>query len=210
MRITIFGGTGPTGLHLVKRALEEGHDVVAYARTPGKLPQHSALAVVEGQLADADRIESSIAGSDAVLSLLGPGTKAADIPPLLTGYRNIVAAMNQHSIRRLVALGTPSITDPADRKDWKFALLVKLVSTLQPTAYNAIVSIGRIVRQSDLDWTIVRVPFLSNGPRTDRVNVRQVGQKSGLRLSRANVAAFVLEQATDTTYFREAPFLSDR
>ena len=103
------------------------------------------------------------------MSLLGPGTNAADVPPLVTGTRNIVAAMHEHGVRRLVATGTPSISDEADSKDWKIGLLVKLISRFQPVAYDAIVTIGRIVRESGLDWTIVRLPFLSNGPRTTRI-----------------------------------------
>lgn len=210
MRISIFGGTGPTGLLLVDQALAQGHDVVAFARTPSKLPRHERLSVVEGQLDDAEQISAAVAGSEAVLSLLGPGTKAAEAPPLVTGTRNIVAAMNAHGVRRLVATGTPSMSDPEDGKDWRVGLLVKMISRFQPVAYDAIVTIGRTVRESGLDWTIVRLPFLSNGPRTDRINARQVGEKGGLRLSRANAAAFVLQQATDTTYLHQAPFITDK
>jgi len=210
LRITVFGGTGPTGLLLVQQALTQGHDVVAYARTPSKLPRHERLSVVEGQLDDADKVAAAVAGSEAVLSVLGPGTKAADVPPLVTGTRSIVAAMREHGVRRLVATGTPSINDDADSKDWKIGLLVKLISRFQPVAYDAIVTIGNIVRESRLDWTIVRLPFLSNGPHTDRINARRVGEKGSLRLSRANAAAFVLQQATDTTYLHKAPFITDK
>ncbi len=209
MRVTIFGGTGPTGQLLVEQALSEGHDVVAYARSPHKLRQRTGLTAVEGTLEQSDKIASAISGSDVVLSVLGPGTNAADIPALITGYRNIVAAMQQHGVRRLVALGTPSITDPADTSDRRVGLLVTLIRTFQPTAYNAIVTIGEIVRQSELGWTIVRVPLLSNGPRTEHVNVRNIGGKGGLRLSRANAAAFILAQASDTTYVGAAPLISD-
>jgi len=210
LRISIFGGTGPTGRLAVEQALADGHDVVAFARTPSKLPRHERLSVIEGQLDNAQKISSAIAGSDVVLSVLGPSTKKADVPPLVTGYRNIVAAMHEHGVRRLVATGTPSIADDADDRDWKVGLMVKLVGVAQPAAYRALVDIGRIVRESGFDWTIVRLPFLSNGPRTARINVRQVGAKGGLRLSRANAAAFLLEQATATTYLRKAPFISDK
>lgn len=209
MRISIFGGTGPTGLLVVEGALADGHDVVAFARTPSKLPQHDRLSVVEGQLDDTEEISAAIMGSDAVVSLLGPSTKAADAAALVTGYRNIVAAMHTHGVRRLVVTGTPSITDDADGRDWKVAAMVKLISIVQPAAYRALVDIGGIVRASGLDWTIVRLPFLSNRPRTTRINARQVGAKGSLRLSRANAAAFILEQVTATTYLRKAPFISD-
>lgn len=210
MQLTVFGGTGPTGLLFVEQALAHGHDVVAFARTPSKLPQHPRLSVVHGTLDDAARISDAIAGSEAVLSLLGPGTNAADALPLTNGCRNIVAAMHKHGVRRLVAVGTPSISDDTDGKDWKVGLLVKLIKRFQPTAYEVIVTIGRIVRESGLDWTIVRLPLLTNGPRTARINAHRVGQRGGLRLSRANAAAFLLEQVTSMTYLHQMPYITDK
>jgi putative NADH-flavin reductase len=210
LRISIFGGTGATGLLLVDQALSRGHAVVAFARTPSKLPRHDRLSVVEGQLDDFEKVAAAVAGSDVVLSLLGPGTKSADVPPIVAGTRNIATAMRQHGVRRLVASGTPSMRDPVDENDWKVSLLVKLIKTFQPAAYKAIVEIGRTVRKSDLDWTLVRFPLLSNGPGIGEVNARNVGQRGGLRLSRANAAAFMLQQAADTTYLRKAPLISDR
>ena len=108
MRITVFGGTGPTGLLLVEQALAEGHDVVAFARTPSKLPRHERLSVVEGQLDDSEKVSAAVAGSEAVLSLLGPGINAAGVPPLVAGSRSIVAAMHEHGVRRLVARARPA------------------------------------------------------------------------------------------------------
>ncbi|WP_327725555.1 NAD(P)H-binding protein [Streptomyces europaeiscabiei] len=210
MRITVFGGTGPTGLLLIDQALTEGHEVVAYARTPSKLPSHRRLTVIEGPLDDAPAIGTAVRGSGAVLSVLGPGTKKTDIPPLITGYRNIVTAMRDHSVERLVAMGTPSITDPADGKDPRVGLMVAGIRTFQPTAYRAIVTIGRTVRESGLQWTIVRLPLLTNGPKTAAVNVRNVGGKGGLLLSRANAAAYFLAQAADSTQIGRAPFITDK
>lgn len=210
MRICIFGGTGPTGLLLVNDALLAGHNVVAFARSTTKLPRHQRLSIVEGHLEQADAIARAVGDSDAVLSLLGPNTNAADTAPLVTGYRNIVSAMQEQTPRRLVAIGTPSMPDDADGHDWKVHTMVSLIRRFQPVAYAAIVNIGQVVRQSELEWTLVRVPFLTNGPRTATVNVRSVGQRKGtLRLSRANAAAFILQQATDDTYLRQAPFISN-
>ncbi len=210
MRITVFGGTGPTGLILVQEALTEGHNVVAYARTPAKLPLHERLTAVEGQLDDTRAIAEVVDGSDAVLSVLGPGTNKKDAPPIVTGTHAIVAAMREHGIERLAVIGTPSIPDPEDGKDLRIRLMVKAIRTTQPTAYDTIVTTGKIVRESGLKWTIVRVPLLSNGPKTETVNARHVGRKGGLRLSRTNAAAFLLRQASDPTWVGQAPFVSDR
>ncbi|MFJ9706319.1 NAD(P)-dependent oxidoreductase [Streptomyces sp. NPDC101234] len=210
MRMTVFGGTGPTGLLLINQALAEGHEVVAYARTPAKLPIRQGLTAVQGELDNAEAIAEAVRGSDVVLSLLGPGTKKADVPPLITGCRNIVSGMRKHGVERLVAMGTPSITDPADGTDMRIGLMVAGIRTLQPAAYDAIVTNGQIVRESGLKWTIVRFPFLTNGPRTASINVRNVGGKGGLRLSRTNAAAYFLQQATDPSQVGRAPIISDK
>jgi hypothetical protein len=131
---------------------------------------------------------------------------------LATGYRNIVAAMHEHGVERLVAMGTPSITDPADGKEPMVGLMVTGIRIFQPTTYRAIVAIvaiGQIIRASGLKWTIVRFPWLTNGPRTASVNVRNVGAGGGLRLSRANAAAYFLEQAADFSQIGRAPFVTD-
>ncbi|MEV1047543.1 NAD(P)H-binding protein [Streptomyces sp. NPDC049916] len=209
MRITVFGATGPTGLLLIDQALAQGHEVVAYARTPAKLPSRSGLIIVEGQLADAAAIARAIEGSVAVLSLLGPSGKKEDAPPVVTGTRNIVAAMSEHGVKRLVAMGTPSAADPFDRKDLRVGLMVTAIRKFKPAAFQTIVSVDRVVRKSGLRWTIVRFPVLTNGPRTAGVNARRVGDKGNLRLSRANAAAYFLDQLTDETQIGRAPFVTD-
>jgi hypothetical protein len=76
-------------------------------------------------------------------------------------------------------------------------------------AYRTMVGIGQIVRASDLDWTIVRVPLRIDGPRTGRTDVGTVGDNAGIRLSRANAAAYFLQQAQDTTRIGQAPLITD-
>lgn len=71
MRITVFGGTGPTGQLLIKDALAAGHQVTAYARSPAKLPERNRITAVERQLTDADAVAAAIQGSEAVLSVRG-------------------------------------------------------------------------------------------------------------------------------------------
>lgn len=64
------------------------------------------------------------------------------------------------------------------------------------------------IRDSGLKWTIVRVPLLTNGPTTATINVRTVGDKGGVRLSRANAAGFLLQQAADSAHVGQAPFIT--
>lgn len=210
MRLTIFGGTGPTGQLLINQALSQGHEVIAYARTISKLPSHPRLTAIQGTLQDAAAISGAVEGCEAVLSLLGPGTKREDIPALVTGYGYLIAAMKEHGVKRLVAMGTPSIVDPADGKDIRIRAMVAGIRTFQRPAYDSIVAFGDLIRRSGLDWTIVRFPILTNGPQTPAVKARYVGQHGGLTLSRANAAAYFLSQAADTNQLGKAPFVTNR
>jgi uncharacterized protein YbjT (DUF2867 family) len=208
MRITIFGGTGDTGRLLVGKALAAGHDVVAYARSPEKLEAHDRLEVVEGTLEDADAIARAVDGSAAVLSLLGPTRDKAQSPPLVTGTEHIVHAMRDHGVERLVAVATPSASDPTDGRDWRIRAMVAGIKLTLRTAYDTIRAMDATIRSSTLDWTIVRVPFLVDG-EDERVRVRQIGEPGKLRLTRRALASFMLDQVDDSTWSKQAPFISN-
>jgi hypothetical protein len=98
---------------------------------------------------------------------------------------------------------------PNDRFDFKFKLLVTLIKVGMRGAYNEIVTIADAIRTSELDWTLVRMPFLNNKPKTGKVRIGYFGH--GIirtRLSRADLAEFMLEQLHDPTYIQKAPTLS--
>jgi putative NADH-flavin reductase len=117
MRITIFGATGTAGQLLVRQALDQGHQVTAYARNPAKLEERPGLTVIAGELDDVAAVRTAVTDPDAVLSLLGPGTDKASIAPLVAGMQTIVDVMTQAGVRHLVATSTPSAPDPADHRD---------------------------------------------------------------------------------------------
>lgn len=150
MKLTIFGATGPSGRLLVNKALAAGHEVTAFARTPSKLAALSEgrsekLHVVSGELTDAATIETAITGADVVISLLGPTGKSTGTP-IADGMRLIVAAMEKHGVKRLVATATPSAQDASDGSSWSFALAVKAIKAFVGSAYQEIVATADVVR----------------------------------------------------------------
>jgi len=210
MKITIFGVTGETGRQLVEQALAAGYEVVAYIRNPSKLNiNHEHLKVIQGELADEPLIESAVSGADAVISALGPrgGSKNK---PITQGMQNIIAAMKKQGVRRLIITSTLSAKDPNDLPEFKTKALVNLVKFTMHDAYEDIVSAAETVRNSDLDWTIVRLTMLNNDPKSGKAKAGYVGNgKVGTWISRADVADFMLKQVEHTEYLRQAPAISN-
>ncbi len=212
MKLTIFGATGATGKQLIEQALGAGNQVVAYARNSSRIgPSHERLAIVQGELTAAAAIERAVSGADAVISVLGPRPQEGlHSQPLTQGMQNILAAMQKTNVRRLIISSTPSASDPNDLPDFKFKVLVAIVKSAMRPAYEEIVNVARIVRESDTDWTIVRVSLLNNNPGSGRIRAGYLGRKQvGTNLSRADLAAFMLRQVQDKTYLRQAPVISN-
>lgn len=208
MRIAVFGATGRTGRHLVEGALGDGHEVAALVRDPAKLAaSHEGLRVVEGDVLIPQSVEETVAGSDAVLSALGH-TKMSPKDVQTRGTQNIVAAMNEHGVRRIVSLTGAGVRDPGDKPkpvDRVFSGLLKL---LQRDVLEDAERHAEAIRASGLDWVIVRAPRLTDGPATGEYRVGLVGQNSGTKISRADVAGFMLRGLTDDEYLGRMPMVS--
>ena len=109
----------------------------------------------------------------------------------------------------MIISSTPSAGDPNDLPDLRFKIVIGLVRLVLRSAYEDIVNTAQVVRASDCDWTIVRVSMLTHAPKTGRVKVGYVDKAMGMRLSRADMAEFMLKQVQDTTYVRQAPAISN-
>jgi len=210
MKIAVFGSTGPSGQLIVKYALSKGYEVVAYARNPSKISfQDKNLTIVQGTLSDIPAIESAVNGVQAVVSILGPSTNVKT-SELSDGTRNIIDAMKKYNVRRLVAMGTASVDDENDLPVFKFRLLVKIIKSVIPGAYREIRLIGNLVKQSGLDWTLIRLGMLTNKAFTGKVVAGYYGKdKINIGISRADLAVFFVDQVENTTYINKAPAISN-
>lgn len=208
MRITIFGATGRTGRQLVEQALAAGHEVVAFVRTPSKLSiDDDRLSIVQDDIQDAKAVEEAVAGADAVLSVLGP-TSNEPVYEVSRGMENILAAMQEQGVSRLVQSVGAGVGDPSDQPglfDRAIKVLLKLMSRY---VYEDMVRVNDQIRASDLDWTLVRVPMLTDDPPGSDLRIGYLGQGVGPRVSRSDLAAFMLKQADDDAYLHQAPVIS--
>ena len=208
MKIVVFGASGGTGSKIVEQALSAGHMVTAFVRTPSKLGiQHQNLTAFQGDVMDADAVERSIAGQDAVISALGP--VRPPVPGMMeTAAKNIVAGMKAHGLRRLISTTGAGVRDPQDQPKFIDRLMRALLTLLAGDVLRDSAANVHVIQSSDLDWTIVRFPRLIDGARTGKYRVGYVGRDSGPQLSRADGADFVLKELSANRWIKKAPIVS--
>src|SRR4051812_46023473 len=212
MNLTVFGATGGIGSHVVSQALDAGHQVTAYARNPAKLNlTHPNLTVIAGELSEREAVGRAVAGADAVISALGPSLdRKATGMPLVEGTRTIVDAMRAEGVERYIGMATPSLRDPRDTKSLLGWLVPVMGRRGLPRAYRELLDMSQLVIDSELDWTIARFMRPTDGERTGTVRAGYLGRdKIRLSITRADIAAFLLEQTTDSRFRRAAPAISN-
>jgi putative NADH-flavin reductase len=192
MKLVVLGATGGTGLEIVRRAIEHGHSVTAFVRSPERLkPFRDRITVKQGDLLNSAELERVIKGHDAVVSGFGPKTPVskADANLLQRFAIALTSAMLHVGVKRVVVesvafLFRDSIVPPV-------YLLGRL---LFPGIVADASAMERVFGESELDWTIVRPPELTNKPYTGRYRVREGHlPRFGFTISRADVADFMLK-----------------
>ncbi|KOU73792.1 NmrA family transcriptional regulator [Streptomyces sp. MMG1533] len=212
MRVTVFGATGAIGRLVVQQLLDDGHQVNALVRTPAKLAlTHSHLTVVTGQLSDRDAVEQAVSGADAVISALGPSLKRSTTGTQVTdGTRTIVQAMEARKVARFIGLATPSLADPQDKPHWKHKVLPVMAGLMFPNALAELRGMTEAVTGSGLDYTIARITNPTDKSATGRIRSGFLGHdRVGSAMSRADIAAFLVSQLTDTRHRRAMPAISN-
>ncbi len=182
MKILVIGSTGGTGLEVLRQGIQRGHSITALARHPEKLQGIEGIgSIIKGDALNLDDVQRAVVGQDAVISVLGASGAA----------RNTILAMDQSKVRRGVWLTAYPV---AATKPW---FLVKFSWLMFGKHYRELTVTERMVKSSDLDWTIVRPPRLTNGPRNGSVRVeRNDNVSSGpYSISRADLAVVLLNCA---------------
>ena len=190
MRLFILGATGGTGRALIDQALERGHRVTAFVRSPQKLGSpREGVTVLQGDPRSVDELRAALPAHDAVLSALGPPGPG---PTTIVGdaARSTVIAMQAAGVRRLLVVGVAVLFEHEG------ILSAILRRTLLRNVAKDSAEMERVVMASGLDWTIVRPPRLTNGPLTRRYGVSddRMPRDARLTVSRADVAHFLLEE----------------
>ena len=205
MNLVIFGATGPSGRLIAEQALEQGHNVTAFVRNPEALSiRNDKLSVAKGDILDLASVDAAVAGKEAVLSALGV-RKLGKNTILSDGTKNIITAMQKQGVKRFICMTSLGVGDSKDQPAWVFRYVIRPVFLRNIFVDKEVQE--RLVMDSGLDWIIVRPAGLTNGPRTG-IYKHWVGEPKEpitSRISRADVAEFMLKQLTDDSYLRKTP-----
>jgi putative NADH-flavin reductase len=203
MKITVFGANGRTGILLVYQALEKGHSVTAFTRRKESVPmQHRNLRIIEGSILDPVKVKEAVEGQDVVMSTLGVNDRKYTTV-LSDGTKNIIRAMNECGLKRFICMSSAGVLG----NDGGFIfgkiivpLMLRQVMADKKRQLEAI-------RESDLDWVVIRPPYLTDSPKTGKYRISE-GTPLYSKVPRNDVADFMLKLMTDKQYDRQIPAIA--
>ena len=213
MKIVVFGATGIVGKAVVVEALRKGHEVTVLTRDARKVTtRHEHLHIVEGNVSDKSVVRTVLNGQEAVIQTLGIGGKGDGKPTNVVSEANkiIMTEMEQMNIKRLIAISVIGAGNSLTFLPWIYR---KLVLPLFMKWFQAIIDdknrMEPMIKKSGLDWTIVRCTTIKERPATGKINATLDGKGLKFSISAADMAVFIVNQLTDSSFLRQAPTISN-
>jgi putative NADH-flavin reductase len=208
VNLLIIGATRGIGLQLLEQALQTGHTVTALVRNPQRLTkEHERLRVIMGDILEPETVRRATAGQEAVCVTIGIGITWKPVTVFSQGTLNVLEAMRQQGLRRLICVTGIGAGDSQGHGGFLYDRLFNPL--LLRTIYEDKDRQEALIQASETDWTIVRPGFLTNGPLTKKYRV--ITNLSGVtagKISRADVAHFILEELAANRYVGQTPLLT--
>ena len=208
-KIALFGSSGQTGQQFLIQALERGYIIKALVRNVGAVSQTSPnLVVIQGDVLNLSDVEKTVEGCDIVISLFG---HVKNSPEWLQsdGTSNIIKAMKKFNVSKIVSLSGGGLPFPEkDEPKFMDKVIRTIMSIVVPKVLNDAVKHAELLKSSGLKWSIVRGPRLTNDPKVGKYSVGWVGVNASSKISRADLADFIVTQLEDDTFNHQMPFIS--
>ncbi len=195
MKLIVFGATGGTGKQVMEQALEAGHEVTVIVRRPDAITiRHERLKIVQGDVLKPSEFKHTLAGQDVVISSLGVANREPTTV-YSQGVANIMDAMWAANVRRIICVSASGL-DPGPL--WQCVIAKPLLNFAFKYGYADMRLMEAKVRESHLDWTIVRPPRLTDETRTGKYQIAlNKHLSSGWKISRADLADYIVRHMDD-------------
>ena len=213
MKISLFGATGRTGSQIIDQGLALGHEITAFARTPSKITtQHERLRVIPGTLGDTAAVEEAVAGQEVVISALGSsGLSLTKRTTLYTQSGDaLLPALQRQGIQRFLVI-TAGLAQRGKLEGAQFFVNHLFKPLFWRTLYVDMAELEEQVRQSNLNWTIVRPARLTNGPLTRMYRLAKAPAtlERNRTVSRADLAHFILRESVENQFMKSTVYIAD-
>ena len=208
MNLLVIGARRGIGLNLLEQALKKGHEVTGLVRGPNRLDlHHEKLTVIEGNIVDKEAVKRAVEGQDAVCVTIGIKPTRKPVSVFSIGTKNVVEAMTSSPAKKLICVTGIGAGDSKNHGGFFYDKVINPL--LLRTIYQDKDRQEEIVRKSGLDWVIVRPGFLTNESLTGKYQalVDLAGVTAG-KISRADVAHFILQELKEEKYLRTTPLLT--
>lgn len=208
MKLLVIGATRGIGRSLVEQALDDGHSVRALVRDPERLPvRHDRLDWVKGDIRDTAAVRRAVADQEAVCITIGINPTRKPVSVFSAGTQNVIDALAGSASGLLICVTGIGAGDSKYHGGFFYDKIFNPL--LLKTIYADKDRQEALVRNSKLDWVIVRPGFLTNGPRTGtyQVLIDLEGIQAG-KISRADVAHFILTELDSKQYLSKTPLLT--
>jgi len=208
--IAIFGGTGLTGKLVLEKALQNGYKVHALVRNPDKIKvTDSNLTIMQGDVLNPNDVQKTIQGSDLVLSLFGH-VKGSPEWLQTNGTKNIIEAMEQSGVEKIISLSGGGLPFPEkDKPRFPDKMIRFIMKIAVPKVLNDAIRHAEVLGKSNLNWMIVRGPRLTNDQPKHNYRVGWVGVNASTKISRADLADFIVKQIESDEFKHQMPFVSE-
>lgn len=212
LKVTVLGASGGVGRLLVEQAAKRGHDVIAVARPSSSVSAPSGVTVMKGDLESEAFLRECVRGRDVVLSALGlklqglaPWNKPERPDFLRASTDALIAAMKAEGVRRVCAVSSGGVGDSADIIPGFFKMFVAM--SAMKRVFVELDAMEQRYFQSGLEVCVVRPSGLTDEPATGKVVVTKkfTGRAT---ISRADVAAYMLDQAEKSAFTERSPVIT--
>lgn len=206
-KIAIVGGNGKVGRFIAKRALEDGHQVRMLVRDPTRLTNtDERIEIVKGDAQDINSIRSLLKGCHIVINTLGQPVKDSPIYSSVT--KSILTAMNELGIRRYIGVTGGSLDITGDNKNIINKIGARIFRFLFPKMMADKKMELAILARSDVEWTLVRLPFVVEGSAAGNIK-ESLTDMPGIKITNTDIADFIINQISDKKYIRKTPFIAN-
>ncbi len=206
-KVAVIGGTGKSGKYVVQQLLNKGLQIKVLVRNPQNFTVHSPLVeVVLGNVSSYDTVLELLKDCNALISTLGTGIPPSKSTIFSTATNNIISAMQILQLKKYVVVTGLNVNTIFDKKSPKTKFSTDWMYTNFPEATADRQKEYELLQQSNLDWTLVRLPLIELTEEEREVDISLI-DCIGEKISATNLALFLIQQLEDDTYVGEAPFI---